>query len=275
VQFYPWGYKWGDTTNGSLFQVYAKLLWYDPETNGYQAQFRYYIPRHSRWLTPDPAGKGAVMLDDPQTWNMYVYTRNNPTTRTDPTGLYDFKSPCEKSDKQCSADFKAFQKEFKNSLKDIKQARNSFVKGSEERARLDSVLKTYGKAGDNNGVTVTTGDLPGRAAAATVGTAVTFDLSKNPNVNIMAINAGHEGTHVMDNLDPRSQTSPLDTFQQEYRGYQTSAWVGEGLGLDVSSGRFSIYSTTSGFSDTGVTDLILDRYQPVLDPPVHDPWDSQ
>ena len=55
-----------------------------------------------------------------------------PSLRVDPTGLYDFKNPCEKSDKQCSADFKAFKKEFKDSLDDIKAARNSFGKGSEE-----------------------------------------------------------------------------------------------------------------------------------------------
>ena len=38
-------------------------------------------------MTPDPGGMGAAHPGDPQTWNMYAYVRNNPTTLNDPTGL--------------------------------------------------------------------------------------------------------------------------------------------------------------------------------------------
>jgi RHS repeat-associated protein len=47
---------------------------------------RQYPSSLGRWLTPDPAGKEAVQIDDPQTWNMYAYVRNNPLTLTDPYG---------------------------------------------------------------------------------------------------------------------------------------------------------------------------------------------
>jgi uncharacterized protein RhaS with RHS repeats len=40
-----------------------------------------------RWMSPDPGGVKMVILEDPQTWNMYAYVRNNPPTVTDPTGL--------------------------------------------------------------------------------------------------------------------------------------------------------------------------------------------
>ena len=110
-------------------------------------------------------------------------------------------------------------------------------------------------------MTVTTGGLPGTAAASTVGSEVTFDTSKNPNATVMAINAGHEGTHVMDNLDPRSSTSPLPNFSYEYRGYETSAWVAQGLHLGaVGSGDYNIYTPGRGFNSGDVMDLIIDKY---------------
>ena len=96
LQFYPWGQEGPSTTNGVLFQLYASLQWADPESDGYQTPNRYFIPRHGRWLTPDPIGKGAARLEDPQTWNMYVYARNNPTTLTDPSGL-DFHLTCKQT----------------------------------------------------------------------------------------------------------------------------------------------------------------------------------
>ncbi|HXH50762.1 MAG TPA: hypothetical protein VNM47_15575 [Terriglobia bacterium] len=132
-------------------------------------------------------------------------------------------------------------------------------------------------------MTVSSGLLPGSVAAATVGSAVTFDLSKNANAVLMAINAGHEGTHVMDNLDPRSSTFPLSAFSIEFRGYETSAWVAQGLGLQsLSAGSYDIYTRGQGFNDAATTNMIMDVYPTFnpgtsyLDPlPYHDPWDQQ
>ncbi len=41
-----------------------------------------------RFMSADPGGVKVVSLADPQTWNLYAYTTNNPTTLTDSTGLY-------------------------------------------------------------------------------------------------------------------------------------------------------------------------------------------
>jgi RHS repeat-associated protein len=39
-----------------------------------------------RFMTPDPTGKAAAHVEDPQTWSMYSYVRNNPMSMVDPKG---------------------------------------------------------------------------------------------------------------------------------------------------------------------------------------------
>jgi RHS repeat-associated protein len=59
----------------------------DTETNGDHFGAREYAKTQGRWLTPDPAGLGAVDLSDPQSWNPYSYVTNQPCTLIDPFGL--------------------------------------------------------------------------------------------------------------------------------------------------------------------------------------------
>jgi RHS repeat-associated protein len=53
--------------------------------------FRKYPPVQGRWLSPDPAGLGAVDPASPQSWNRYAYVVNNPLPLIDPLGL----DPCD------------------------------------------------------------------------------------------------------------------------------------------------------------------------------------
>jgi RHS repeat-associated protein len=49
-----------------------------------------------RWISPDPAGTGAVDPATPQSWNRYAYVVNNPLALVDPFGLCDpYSSPDE------------------------------------------------------------------------------------------------------------------------------------------------------------------------------------
>jgi len=84
--YYPFGESWNGAGSLGMHQEFAQLPDYDPETDQYNTPNRHYTPM-GRWLTPDPSGVKAARLDDPQTWNMYAYARNNPTTVTDPSGL--------------------------------------------------------------------------------------------------------------------------------------------------------------------------------------------
>ena len=85
--YHPFGEFWTGANLDSLgvHQTFAKLPDYDPETDQYNTLNRHYSPS-GRWLSPDPGGLKAVHTDDPQTWNMYAYVRNDPTTNTDPSG---------------------------------------------------------------------------------------------------------------------------------------------------------------------------------------------
>jgi RHS repeat-associated protein len=62
----------------------------DLESGDDHAQQRDYNSNPYRWFTPDPGGVKVVKLEDRQTWNMYAYAKNNPTTNVDPTGLDDY-----------------------------------------------------------------------------------------------------------------------------------------------------------------------------------------
>ncbi len=53
----------------------------------YDFMFREQSPGQGRWISPDPAGMGAVSLTDPQSWNRYAYVSNSPLTSIDPLGL--------------------------------------------------------------------------------------------------------------------------------------------------------------------------------------------
>ena len=48
---------------------------------------RYYSGAQGRFLSVDPDNTGAS-IKDPQSWNAYAYSRNNPLLYTDPTGTY-------------------------------------------------------------------------------------------------------------------------------------------------------------------------------------------
>ena len=61
---------------------------WDSESNLTHFMFRQLSTTEGRWITPDPAGMGAVSPGDPQTWNRYAYVGNNPLNVTDPMGLH-------------------------------------------------------------------------------------------------------------------------------------------------------------------------------------------
>lgn len=69
----------------------------------YDFPAREYSPMQSRWLSPDPAGLGAVDPNHPQSWNRYAYALNQPLRLTDPLGTDtgDQDDPCQNANSPC------------------------------------------------------------------------------------------------------------------------------------------------------------------------------
>src|SRR2546421_9503781 len=59
---------------------------HDAETNLEFAQARYYYSSCGRFTSPDPYS-GSMSLTDPQSFNRYSYTGNDPVNHTDPSGM--------------------------------------------------------------------------------------------------------------------------------------------------------------------------------------------
>ena len=207
--FYPWGEVWLNTGTNTFDTHFASIHASLQGSNLIdwtmcEADHRFYAPNPGRWHTPDPAGKNVVKLDDPQTWNMYAYVRHNPTTLTDPSGLYGVA---------CSSDWKTCQKLAGQLDAALQQTQNS---------TSDDIKKAgqaYGTLGDMNGVTVTFAntvdakhpDVMGQTTSLAGTNGFTYDQQamKVQQATQVTIKAGlsgseleetviHEGVHVED-----------------------------------------------------------------------------
>lgn len=70
-------------SSGTQENVYAGIF-RDSETEQYYANARMYQNRTGRFNRPDPV---YASLFEPQLWNRYAYSLNNPVTYSDPSGL--------------------------------------------------------------------------------------------------------------------------------------------------------------------------------------------
>jgi RHS repeat-associated protein len=92
--YYPWGTLWmsAGTMEDERFAAMQKR---DAETGLDPTPNRMYHWRLGRWLSPDPLGGD---ITNPQSLNRYAYALNNPTSLTDPLGLW-----CEPDNPTCGS----------------------------------------------------------------------------------------------------------------------------------------------------------------------------
>jgi RHS repeat-associated protein len=260
---------------------------------------RYNSSNLGRFMSPDPLLNSGHPAN-PQTWNRYTYTLNNPLNFLDPTGLYTLQNTCDAGDKKCNKNFEKNAKDLKNGLAAL-QKKVDGMKDSAQKARLEASLKSLGTDKDtSNGVNVRFGATGTGAAGNTVpvydsaadkvtGYNVTLDPSKMGHSDAtgeqdMAIDAAHEGTHVSDlateYANPNAQPE-LSLFSLEYRGYQTSAWAAGALGLpNLSVNGNVIWNGSWATADKQITSVVVGLDKPgTPNPPhaetqPHNPWQN-
>lgn len=91
VEYAPYGENYGGTTGtgGAVDLTFTGQNQDTVTTFGglYDFLYREYNPVQGRWISPDPAGRGAANPADPQSWNRYAYVGNSPLGRVDAQGL--------------------------------------------------------------------------------------------------------------------------------------------------------------------------------------------
>jgi len=81
-------YPFGEIGTPSANNTYKFASTYRDSTTGLDyAINRYYASGTARFITPDPLGHGAAKLTNSISWNMYLYSRNDPVNGTDASGL--------------------------------------------------------------------------------------------------------------------------------------------------------------------------------------------
>ncbi len=255
ADFYPFGGERTYTTTCSQsYKFTGKER--DPESSLDNFQARYNSSGFGRFMSPDPAGLKAVRLQNPQTWNWYVYTMNNPMRYTDPTGKYT----CADDKNKCQTDQDvAFE-----------AARQRDLQSKDPRVVASA--KAYGDPTKDNHVVVS------YISGTTGFTTPTFRINGNTTISVqipgedvgIAFDAavGHEGTHVEQDqalaasikTDGRFDNSlNLTTYQAELAAYQVSASIYQASGQSYSFDAAGQYLFEPGSTQAQVNQAI-NRY---------------
>jgi RHS repeat-associated protein len=85
--FAPFGEMYNKVIGGISNPAFATLT-RNTISDEYDTQNRELHPNQGRWISPDPLRLDAADPTNPQSWNLYAYTLNNPLSYVDPTGLF-------------------------------------------------------------------------------------------------------------------------------------------------------------------------------------------
>jgi RHS repeat-associated protein len=230
--FYPYGGERAiSSSSGNHYKFTGKER--DSESGLDNFGARYDSSQYGRFMTPDPLLNSGRPWD-PQSWNRYAYTENNPLRYTDPTGLYRW-GWCSGTDDKCTV----ARQRYRDSIVEANEALQGLDPKSNEAKALQKTLNKLGKEGEgdikiNFGYAGSTDAGPN--LGKTLGHNITInydavdseakDFKLNPS-EAAALDAGvttHEGTHALGN-------GLLGLFQGhfEHPAYYTESVTYEGL----------------------------------------------
>jgi RHS repeat-associated protein len=256
------GYGGGDSIR-QKFTSYER----DNETNLDYAKARMFGSGLGRFTSPDPL-LSSGRIQNPQTWNRYVYVLNNPLILTDPLGLYEWADSAggswtdeelqtatrsrNKTVRKWAERATAFRQRFKEQLERAKTAATSDKLTLEQKQQVQESVDSYGDENDQNGVYVGI-RVDYRGRSQTGGSAATALLNQDDTVSVnfrenlkddeMVATIAHEGRHVADALNwvysghTTGGSTDLNHFFREERGWYVSSFIGQALNLKkVSAG---------------------------------------
>lgn len=201
----------------------------DPESGLDNFGKRYFGSSLGRFMTPDPLLNSGQPWD-PQTWNRYSYTLNNPLRYTDPLGLYTWGN-CSGNADQCKAE----QQRFRDSITKAQDALKGLDPKSKEAKALQKTLNKLGEEGKGN-VKINFGDAGKTNGQPNLGRTV----GNNITINYDAVDAVKSGY----NLN-QSESEALDAGVTTHEG--THAGGGPSiLGFVGMHGEHAAYFTESG-----------------------------
>ncbi|QQS33231.1 MAG: RHS repeat-associated core domain-containing protein [Acidobacteriota bacterium] len=281
----------------------------DTETDLDFAQARYFSHNHGRFMSSDDF-TNDTRTSNPQSWNLYVYVRNNPLNFTDPTGMYVWGESLggSQTDEELNRtrDGRGIverRNQIINTLTTLQAltAETARARGLTDAqfADIQRAVSSYGAVNVNNGVTVEFGNIPGNAVAQVSagrdarGNVRFFNEVTNAegaitgvqaNVvvtfeSISADNIVHEGSHIADR-----QALATEFFREAYTNgnadYDAATSV---LNLTQYETENRAYTTESNYVRyrQGETDIwgpgwSNDRRQTAIDNKIRDGYrDSQ